>query len=100
MPADLATSLAMAASELLHNAVEHAAADRIVVSLEREPRTLVMAVRDDGHGLSDDFDPAVTGLGLSIVQSLVTGDLQGTCDVSGSSIGTVVVIRVPSDEPG
>lgn len=98
LPADMATSLAMAASELLHNAVEHAGAHSITVRLGREPGTLVMGVRDDGRGLPAGFDPAVTGLGLSIVQSLVTGDLGGTCELTGTPEGTSVVIRVPSYE--
>jgi|JI10StandDraft_1071094.scaffolds.fasta_scaffold17543_10 two-component sensor histidine kinase len=98
--ADVATSLAMAASELLHNAVEHAGAREIVVELGRESDFFIMTVRDDGAGLPEAFDASVTGLGLSIVQSLVTGDLRGTCDLSGTPEGTAVVIRVPSDERG
>jgi len=98
LPADLATSLAMVASELLHNAVEHAQATRITVQLERAPSLLVMRVRDDGRGLPEDFDEKVTGLGLSIVQSLVTGDLRGTCEFQGTSEGTTVVIKVPNHD--
>ena len=90
----------MAASELLHNAVEHAGAREIVVELGRESDFFIMTVRDDGAGLPEAFDASVTGLGLSIVQSLVTGDLRGTCDLSGTPEGTAVVIRVPSDERG
>jgi two-component sensor histidine kinase len=98
LPADLATPLAMAASELLHNAAEHAAAESIVVSLDREPAFLVMTVRDDGKGMPDGFDPEVTGLGLSIVQSLVADDLGGTCELSSSGNGTAAVIRVPHED--
>lgn len=98
LPADLATALAMTASELLHNAVEHAGAEHITVALGREPGQLVMTVRDDGRGLPEGFDASVTGLGLSIVQSLVTGDLRGTCELGGSPEGTAVVIRVPNDD--
>ncbi len=98
LSAELATALAMVASELLHNAVEHAGASRITVTLERAPSLLVMRVLDDGRGLPGEFDPAVTGLGLSIVQSLVTGDLRGTCDFHGTPEGTSVVIKVPNHE--
>jgi two-component sensor histidine kinase len=92
---DLATALAMVASELLHNAVEHAHAQTITVELSRDEAALQMVVRDDGAGLPEGFDPAVAGLGLGIVQSLVTGDLQGDWTMTGSAEGTTVVVRVP-----
>lgn len=98
LPADLATALAMAASELLHNAVEHAGAQHITVALDRAPGELIMTVRDDGRGLPEGFDSAEPGLGLSIVNSLVTGDVGGSCLLSGTPEGTAVVIRVPSDD--
>ena len=99
LPSDQATALAMAASELLHNAVEHAGASTISVSLDQDRGVWVMSVSDDGRGLPEGFDPAVTGLGLSIVRSLVTGDLQGTWDIAGTPDGTSVVITVPNHEP-
>ena len=54
-----------------------------------------MNVRDDGHGLPDDFDPSAAGLGLGIVQSLVTADLQGQWSMQGGADGTVVDVQVP-----
>ena len=95
MAGDLATALAMVASELLHNAVEHARAHTITVELSRDEAALQMIVRDDGAGLPEGFDPAMAGLGLGIVQSLVTGDLQGEWTMTGSAGGTSVVVRVP-----
>ena len=50
-------------------------------------------------GLPDGFDPADAGLGLSIVQSLVTGDLRGTFAITAEPHhGTTVTIGVP--QPG
>ncbi|MCX6431606.1 MAG: sensor histidine kinase [Actinobacteria bacterium] len=99
LSADLATPLAMAVSELLHNAVEHAHASTISVELGRITSSasdaLVMTVTDDGDGLPADFDADLTGLGLSIVQSLVSGDLHGTCSFGSSETGTSVVVTVP-----
>jgi two-component sensor histidine kinase len=99
LSADQATPLAMAVSELLHNAVEHAHAESITVALERpltHGRDVVrVVVRDDGRGLPEGFNPADTGLGLSIVQSLVTGDLRGTCELSGTVQGTEVSMEFP-----
>ncbi len=96
LPADLATPLAMAASELLHNAVEHADAGEITVALSRDRggHALEMVVRDDGRGLPEGLDPSDAGLGLSIVQSLITGDLHGTCEITTGD-GTTVTVRVP-----
>ena len=99
LPADLATPLAMAVSELVHNAVEHAGAERIVVALGREPGSgggfLLLTVTDDGRGLPTGFDAGSTGLGLSIVQSLVTGDLHGTCEIGSAEPGSCVRVTVP-----
>lgn len=95
LTSDLATPLAMVVSELLHNAVEHARPSLVQVWLERETDGLVLAVEDDGVGLPGDFAWEDAGLGLSIVQSLVTGDLHGTCHVEDAEPGTRVVVRIP-----
>ena len=95
LPSDLATPLAMTVSELLHNAVEHAEATTVTVLLARDDASdLCLDVVDDGRGLPEEFDQSSAGLGLSIVQSLVTGDLHGTCEFEGAD-GTTVRIRVP-----
>jgi two-component sensor histidine kinase len=98
LAADLATPLAMTVSELLHNAVEHAGASLIVVSLghDGDRNQLELVVRDDGSGLPELFDAENTGLGLGIVQSLIMGDLHGSCDFTGDAGGTIVRIRVPA----
>lgn len=95
LPADLATPLAMTVSELLHNAVEHAQADSVLVRLEGNDADLTLTVQDDGRGLPEGFDQQQPGLGLSIVQSLIAGDLHGTCEVQGPpGEGTTVRVRV------
>ncbi len=101
LPSELATPLVMAVSELLHNAVEHSGASIIEVVLDRDEvtHTLECIVRDDGCGLPEGFDAAETGLGLSIVQSLVTGDLHGSCDLDASDAGgTAARLQVPIPE--
>ena len=101
LSADQATPLAMAVSELLHNAVEHAGASVISVGLQRRAAfdrdEVEVEVVDDGRGLPPEFDAGVTGLGLTIVQSLVTGDLRGTCTFDRREAGTRVVIVFPVD---
>jgi two-component sensor histidine kinase len=96
LPSDLATPLAMTASELLHNAVEHAQATAVVISLDRDEDQLTLSVADDGRGLPEGFEQEHAGLGLSIVLSLITGDLHGSCDVQGPpGGGTTVRVAVP-----
>jgi len=95
LPADLATPMAMAVSELLHNAVQHADPELVRVLLERgEGGALHLEVRDNGSGLPADFSLDQAGLGLSIVASLVTGDLHGTWKIDGHD-GTTVTVDVP-----
>ena len=64
---------------------------------------LTVQVIDDGAGLPDGFDlDASTGLGLSIVRTLVTSELGGTIELhagqgANGRPGTVVELRVPLD---
>ena len=96
LPGDLATPLATVVSELLHNAVEHAHAGTVTLVLARGTRDLILTVRDDGRGLPVDFNPQETGLGLSIVQSMTSGDLHGTCVIErAEGAGTQVRVEVP-----
>jgi two-component sensor histidine kinase len=114
--ADVATPLAVTLAELLQNAVEHAfdpepaggpdgspgdsPVGHVDVSLSDTGSELVVAVRDDGHGLPEGFDiEKTTSLGLSIVRDLVASQLEGRISmeqvpaVEGG--GTRVVISVP-----
>ena len=67
--AGTATSLALALTELVHNALEHAfdpgAAGTVHVDVRRAGDTLTLVVRDDGRGLAPGVDLANSrGLGL------------------------------------
>lgn len=109
--ARVATALAMALAELVHNALEHGfepgAPGRVEVRLSRTPDSLVVTVRDDGRGLPPDFDPhRSASLGLTIVRTVVEDDLRGTLcwnDAAegvaergpGRPSGTRVTIDVP-----
>jgi two-component sensor histidine kinase/putative methionine-R-sulfoxide reductase with GAF domain len=68
-----ATALALVFSELLQNALEHGG-DRVRVELARRDGELVLAIADDGGGLSGE---PVSGTGLSIVRALVEEELDG-----------------------
>jgi two-component sensor histidine kinase/putative methionine-R-sulfoxide reductase with GAF domain len=68
-----ATALALVFSELLQNALEHGG-DRVRVELTRRDGELVLAIADDGGGLTGE---PVSGTGLSIVRALVQEELGG-----------------------
>ena len=97
LDAEVATPLAMCVSELLQNAVEHANASAIELHLARTEEAVVIAVQDNGGGIDPAMleDPANSGgLGLQIVHSLVTGELQGSVKLLNEH-GLIVTITVP-----
>jgi two-component system, sensor histidine kinase PdtaS len=110
LPASVATPLAVVLNELLQNAVDHAyprkldlteEPGRVRVEIDRNGPALLLRVTDDGVGLAKGFDlDSSTGLGLSIVRTLVTSDLSGEISVRngsgpGDRPGTQVQLRVP-----
>ena len=101
LPAEVATPLAMAVTELLQNAVEHGYdADIGVGSVElvvdRNDTGLHLEVVDDGRGLPAGFDPAESDrLGLQIVRTLVETELGGSLSLGPRPTGgTVAAIDV------
>jgi len=120
IPARVATPLSVVLTELMQNAVDHgfpegSGAGRVVVSLENDEEHLTVHVVDDGQGVAADFDlGAATGLGLSIVRTLVTTELNGQIEMRPASAvdfqavglddhgagthGTVVELKVPLTE--
>jgi two-component sensor histidine kinase len=108
LPATIATPLAVVLTELLQNVVDHAYPPgidsfdgHVTLQLDNDGRELRVTVTDDGAGLPDGFAiEATTGLGLSIVRTLVTTELNGTIDMArgegpGIRPGTVVALRIP-----
>ncbi len=116
LPATVATPLSVVLTELLQNAIDHGfpvggGGGNVVVSLAHDDEWLSITVVDDGRGIDPGFDlGAQTGLGLSIVRTLVTTELAGSIDMrqatadelsavsltpaEGNS-GTVIELRVP-----
>jgi two-component system, sensor histidine kinase PdtaS len=116
LPAHIATPLSVVLTELLQNAVDHGfppgeGGGHVAVQLDSSDDELRVRVVDDGKGIDPDFDlMSATGLGLSIVRTLVTTELAGTIEMrraqpaelldvdlsrhSGRP-GTVIDLRVP-----
>jgi two-component sensor histidine kinase len=113
LPATVATPLAVVLNELLQNAIDHAFPDEldlqaapgsVLVSLHNDGERLHATVSDDGVGLAEGFLlEDATGLGLSIVRTLVTTELMGTISLQSGDgpdgrRGTVVRLEVPVAE--
>jgi two-component system, sensor histidine kinase PdtaS len=104
VPGEVATPLALALSELVHNAVEHglgARGGRVAVRGGRRDGSLVVEVVDDGRGLPPGFEPEAisrTSLGLQIVRTLVEHELAGTLVIGprpDGRAGTCASVAVP-----
>ncbi|MFM7898441.1 MAG: ATP-binding protein, partial [Actinomycetota bacterium] len=86
LPATIATPLSVVILELLQNVVDHAFAEgrrdgvvRVFMQRDANDDALHLRVIDNGVGVNDQFEIAhATGLGLSIVRTLVTTELGGT----------------------
>ncbi|MCW2830139.1 MAG: ATPase, partial [Aeromicrobium sp.] len=79
LPGQIATPLAMVLTELIQNAAAHAyqgEGGTLTLAVNRIRDKVRLRVSDDGVGLPEDFDPA-SSLGLSIVTTLVEGELGG-----------------------
>jgi two-component system, sensor histidine kinase PdtaS len=101
LPAQQATSCALALNELLQNAVEHGFEGRdegsIDVRLSENDDCMVIEIADDGVGLPKDFDLASTSsLGLQIVQTLVRDDLRGQLELRNGR-GVTARISFPKE---
>jgi two-component sensor histidine kinase len=97
LPAAVATPLSLVMTELVQNAAEHAFGEgsgHIHVELDRRDGLLHAEVSDDGVGIGEDFNWEGTGLGLQIVQRLVTDELKGDLEMHRNG-GTRVEIDVP-----
>jgi two-component system, sensor histidine kinase PdtaS len=114
IPAAIATPLSVVLTELLQNAVDHgfpegSAGGSVIVQLSNTDDELRLCVVDDGRGVASGFRlEDATGLGLSIVRTLVTTELDGsivmrplTADdaaragFASSARGTTVELVVP-----
>ena len=84
LPSTIATPLSVVLTELLQNAVDHgfpegSTGGDVVVQLNPTDDLLNIRVINDGRGLDAQFElNKATGLGLSIVRTLVTTELAGS----------------------
>jgi two-component sensor histidine kinase len=119
LPATVVTPLSVVLTELLQNAVDHGYPEgdgggTVVVRLNVEDGVLNVSVVDDGRGIPAGFQlDDATGLGLSIVRTLVTTELAGSIEMRPAmpeelaevnlelkpgNTGTVIALRVPLED--
>jgi two-component sensor histidine kinase len=105
LPAPVATPLAMVLAELVQNALEHGLVDGtgcVEVRAHRQPTSLAVIVADNGNGLPEGFAlERSPRLGLQIVRTLMTGELDGSLELRGQAGGgTEAVLAIPLDAEG
>ncbi|WP_029068372.1 sensor histidine kinase [Jonesia quinghaiensis] len=80
IPAQTATPLALVLTELVTNAVEHglsgASGGTVEINVDRTGNRITIDVLDNGVGLGETGVPS-SGLGTTIVRTLVSNELQG-----------------------
>ncbi|HJQ43988.1 MAG TPA: ATP-binding protein, partial [Jatrophihabitantaceae bacterium] len=102
IPAEAATALVLVLTELVQNAIEHAFPDdragKVGVQARRQRGQLTVTIVDDGIGLPEDFPTdRVDRLGLQIVHTLVSAELNGTVEFRShaAAAGTAAVVVMP-----
>jgi len=91
-----ADAVVRAAQEGLTNALRHAAADHVWISVRREAENLVLEVRDDGRGMAG-MQP---GIGLQGMRERLA-ESGGTLEIlSSPQRGSHLRMIVPMEDPG
>jgi two-component system, sensor histidine kinase PdtaS len=107
--ANTATPLSVVLTELLQNAVDHgfpegSGGGQVGVALSNDRGMLTVRVVDNGRGVDDSFElDQATGLGLSIVRTLVTTELNGTITIrpaTSDDLDRATVARNSADHRG
>jgi two-component system, sensor histidine kinase PdtaS len=100
VPSRQATILALLINELVANAVKHGFADRtsgtVAIRSRQEGGEAVIEIENDGKAIPGGFDPGGShGLGMRIIQRLVTSDLSGEFWIGPSARGSMAILRFP-----
>lgn len=100
VPSKQATVLALLTNELVSNAVSHGFKDRqrgtITIRANRFGSLATLEVENDGEQIPEGFNPNESrGLGMRIVQRLVSSDLRGEFAITSDHERTVASITFP-----
>ena len=91
------TALYRVAQEALNNALRHAGASGVKVTLARTPRQVVLEVSDDGHGFNAQAPSG--GLGLASMRERAAS-AGGKLAITSTRKGTTVRMTVPGKANG
>jgi two-component sensor histidine kinase len=106
LPATIATPLSVVLTELLQNAVDHGFPEgseggTVVVDLGGDDDEIAIRVVNDGRGLDPGFDlNGATGLGLSIVRTLVTTELNGSISIRSGGPEDFIAVGIDAQRRG
>jgi two-component sensor histidine kinase len=100
VPSKQATILALLINELVANAVKHGFSGRergtISIRAHQDQGEATIEIWNDGEAIPEDFDPSGGhGLGMRIIQRLVSADLHGTFHIGPSDGGSIAILRFP-----
>lgn len=100
LPGSITTPLALIASELIQNAIDHAKCDRIDVTLKVDNESITLAVADNGVGFDTTKAKDTTRLGMTIVRTLTETELRGNVNIANNTAeavnpGAKVAIKFP-----
>lgn len=100
LPSRQATVFALAINELISNAISHGfrslPGGTISITCRQNGATATVEVVNDGAGVPDGFNPQESrGLGMRIVQRLVSNDLQGEFEIHSADGMTTATIWFP-----
>jgi signal transduction histidine kinase len=110
LTAETRHNLFLAFKEALHNAVKHAAATEVRISLSIEPQAFALRVEDQGHGFaarsagtpaSPDPTRVAAGNGLANMRQRLA-EIGGRCEIrsapgQGTTVEFIVPVRVPEE---
>ena len=89
------SAISLLVNELVSNAIKHGDG-AIFVSLKRTGEKLRLAVCNDGPGFPPGFDPVASGsVGMSLIESIGTWDLEGTLSFDNTPTGARVSVLFP-----
>jgi PAS domain S-box-containing protein len=92
---DRSTALFRICQEALTNVVRHAHATKVQMTLKKEPKKVVLSIRDDGKGIEEEHSSDPRAFGLIGVRERVRS-FEGEFNISGSpGKGTLVVVTIP-----
>jgi len=91
---NLTTPLALIASELVQNAIDHAECSTVTITFATQPDAVELTVSDDGKGFPVS-EESTSGLGMTIVGTIAESELGGSLSITDNEPGARVHVRVP-----